>query len=89
MSTSAECVIVQEPSMAKNSSPSRAPKNGAQTQTTWKSAKNASEPPKPTSHRHVTACRNNVQIFKCELRREVRVHLHDENMRNSSRSNVD
>ena len=32
------------------------------------------------SHRHMTASRNNVQIFKCELRREVRVHRHDENM---------
>ena len=30
-----------EPSMAKNSSPSRAPKTGAQLQTTWSSAKNA------------------------------------------------
>ena len=39
MSTSAENEIVQEPSMAKNSSPSRAPKNGAQLQTTC--AKNA------------------------------------------------
>ena len=30
MLTSSEDEIVQEPSMAKNSSPSRAPKNGAQ-----------------------------------------------------------
>ena len=78
MSTSAENEIVQEPSMARNSSPSRAPKTGAQLRTTWRSAKNASEPPKPTSHRHTTARRNDVQIFKCELRREVRGH--DENM---------
>ena len=28
----------------------------------------------------LTASKNNVQIFKCELRREVRVHRHDENM---------
>ena len=41
MSTSAENEIVQEPSMAKNYLPSRAPKNGAQLQTTWRSAKNA------------------------------------------------
>ena len=47
MSTSSEDEIVLEPSMAKNSSPSRAPKNGAQLQTTWRSAKNASKPPKP------------------------------------------
>ena len=40
-------------------------------ETTWKSAKNASEPPKTVSHRHMT---------KCELRREVRVHRHDDNM---------
>ena len=32
------------------------------------------------SHRHMTASRNNVQIFKCGLRREVRVHHHVENM---------
>ena len=35
---------------------------------------------KPPSHLHMTASRNNVQIFKCELRREVRVHRHVENM---------
>ena len=40
MSTSSEDEIVQEPSMAKNSSSSRAPKTGAQLQTTWRSAKN-------------------------------------------------
>ena len=57
--------------MAKNSSLSRAPKNGAQLQTTWRSVKNASEPQKTPSHRHMTACRNNVQILKCELRREA------------------
>ena len=56
----------REPSMAKNSSPSRAPKNGAQLQTTWRSAKHASKPPKTPSHRHMTASKNNVQIFKCE-----------------------
>ena len=56
--------------MAKNSSPSRAPKTGAQLQTTWRNAKNASKPPKTPSHRHMTANRNNVQIFKCELRKE-------------------
>ena len=38
--------------------------------TTRRSAKNASEPPKTPSHRHMTASENNVQIFKCELRRE-------------------
>ena len=48
--------------------------------TTRRSPKNASEPPKTPSHRHMTASRNNVQIFKCELRREVRVHQHVENM---------
>ena len=70
-STNSEHEIVQEPSMAKNSSPSRAPKTGAQLQTTWRSAKNASRPPKSPSHRHMTASGNNVQIFKCELRREA------------------
>ena len=29
------------------------------------------EPPKPTSHRHMIACRNKVQTFKYELRRVV------------------
>ena len=38
--------IVQEPSMTKNSSPSRAPKTGAQLQTSWRSAKNAEKPSK-------------------------------------------
>ena len=38
--------------------------------TTRRSAKNASEPPKTPSHRHMTASKNNVQIFKCELRRK-------------------
>ena len=42
--------------------------------TTRRSARNASEPPKNP------ASKNNVQIFKCELRRELRVHRHDENM---------
>ncbi len=69
----------KEPSMAKNSSPSRAPKSGAQLPDN-RSAKNAAEPPKTPSHRHTTASKNNVQIFKCELRREVRVHRHDENI---------
>ena len=32
--------------MAKNSSPSRAPKNGAQLQTTWRSPKNVEKPQK-------------------------------------------
>ena len=59
----------RKPSMAKNSSPSRAPKNDAQLQTTWRSAKHASEPPKTPSHRHMTASKNNVQIFKCETAR--------------------
>ena len=55
--------------MAKNSSPSRASKNSAQLQTTWRSTKNASEPSKNPSQRHMTASKNIVQIFKCELRR--------------------
>ena len=38
--------MAREPSMAKNSSPSRAPKTGAQLQTTWKSAKNGLIRPK-------------------------------------------
>ena len=80
MSTSPQSNWQGEPSMAKNSSPSRVPKTGAQLQTIWRSAKNVKEPPKKPSHRHMTANRNNVQIFKCELRREVRVHRHDENM---------
>ena len=42
----------QGTSMAKNSSPSRAPKTGAQLQTTWRSAKNAEKPTKSPSHRH-------------------------------------
>ena len=46
MSTISEHEIVQEPSMAKNSSPSRAPKTGAQLQTTWRSAKNDLKKPK-------------------------------------------
>ena len=41
ISTSPQSNWQGEPSMAKNSSPSRAPKNGAQLQTTWRSAKNA------------------------------------------------
>ena len=41
-------LIGREPSTAKNSSPSRAPKTGAQLQTTWRSAKNAQKPPKKT-----------------------------------------
>ena len=49
--------------------------------TTRRSATNASKPPKTPSYRHMTASKNNVQIFKCELRREVRVHRHDENMK--------
>ena len=44
-STSADNEIVQE----KSSSPSRAPKTGAQLQTTWRSAKNAKKPTKKTS----------------------------------------
>ena len=80
MSTDA-VLMAWEPSMAKNSSPSRAPKNWRSTPGhSRRSAKNASEPPKNPSHRHMTASKNNVQIFKCELRREVRVHRHDENM---------
>ena len=43
------CTYWQEPSMTKNSSPSRAPKNGAQLQTTWRSAKNAEKPTKNPS----------------------------------------
>ena len=46
--------------------------------TARRSAKNASEPPKTPSHRHMTARKNNVQIFKCELRRDIRVDLHEE-----------
>ena len=38
-----------EPSMTKNSSPSRAPKTGAQLQTTWRSAKNGKKRPKKPS----------------------------------------
>ena len=71
MSTKSCANCAREPSMAKNSSPSRARETGAQLQTTWRSAKKSSEPPKPTSRRHLTACRNNVQIFRCELRRET------------------
>ena len=73
MSASSEDEIVQEPSMAINSSPSRVPKNGAQLQTTWRSAKNASEPPKPPSHRHMTA--SNIQIFRVRTARGVRSPL--------------
>ena len=47
--------------------------------TTRRSAKNASEPPKTPSHRYLTASKNNVRIFKCELRRKVRVYRHEEN----------
>ena len=46
MSTSHYELIVQEPSMTKNSSSSRAPKKGAQPQTTWRSAKNGLKRPK-------------------------------------------
>ena len=68
MSTSSEDEIVQEPSMAKNSSPSRAPKNGAQLRKNPeerekrpKRPKNPIKPPGRHKHRH-TARRNNVQI---------------------------
>ena len=61
--------IVQEPSMAKNSSPSRAPKNGAQLRENPEERekrpqrpKNPIKPPGRHKHRH-TARRNNVQIF--------------------------
>ena len=53
MSTSSEDEIVKEPSMTKNSSPSRAPKTAAPLQTTWRSAKmphftkKNSPPPQP------------------------------------------
>ena len=52
ISTNPEEEIVQGPSMAKNSSPSRVPKTGAQLQTTWRSAKNAEELP---NRRHTHA----------------------------------
>ena len=37
----------------------------------------------------MSASRNNVQIFKCELREEAGNNQHDENMWNSSKSSVD
>ena len=46
MPTSDNGLIVQEPSMAKNSSPSRTLKTGARLQTTWRSANNAENPAK-------------------------------------------
>ena len=55
--------------MAKNSSPSRAPKTGAQLrddpeerEKMAKKAKNPVKPPGRHKHRHMTASRNNVQI---------------------------
>ena len=64
MCISTRCLIfiVQEPSTAKNSSPSRAPKNGAQIQTTWRrrekmpyfTAKNHQPPGRHTHHRRKT-----------------------------------
>ena len=44
----------REQSMAKNSSPSRAPKTGSTPGQAGGAQKNASEPPKTPSHRHVT-----------------------------------
>ena len=68
MSTSSEDEIVQEPSMAKNSSPSRAPKNGAplrenpeEREKKTKKAEKTVKPPGRHKHRH-KARRNNVQI---------------------------
>ena len=56
----------------KNSSSSRAQKTGAQLRDNRKSAKNDAKcVEKPIHHRHMTASRNNVNIFKCELRREA------------------
>ena len=69
-----------EPSMAKKSSPSRAPKTGDQLRDNPEEREKCVKTAENHSHRHMTASRNNVQIFKCELRKEVRVHRHDENM---------
>ena len=56
MLTSSEDEIVQEPSMAKNSSPSRAPKTGAQLRDNRRSAKNdakcVEKAPSPPPSRH-------------------------------------
>ena len=46
-------------------------KTGAQLRDNPEERENASKPPKSPSLRHMTASGNNVQIFKCELRREA------------------
>ena len=86
MSTSSEDEIVQEPSMAKNSSPSRAPKNGAQLRENPeerekrpKRPKNPVKPPGRHKHRH-TARRNNIQISSAN-RVRLPMNLHVENMK--------
>ena len=67
----------REPPMAKNSSPSRAPKNGRSTPR--RSAKNPSQPPNPTalSQRAEKLSR----LSKCELRRHLRVHHQEEKLK--------
>ena len=57
--------------MAKNSSPSRAPKTGAQLRDNPEEREKCVKAAEKPSHRHMTACRNNVQIFNCELSREA------------------
>ena len=53
-----------EPSMTKNSSPSRAPKTGAQLQTTWRSAKNGKKSLKSPHRRQTQEKRTRLS---CEL----------------------
>ena len=72
--------------MAKNSSPSRAPKNGAQLRENPeerekrpKRPKNPVKPPGRHKHRHA-ARRNNVQISSAN-RARLPMNLHVENMK--------
>ena len=74
MSTPTRKLIGKGVLMAKNSSPSRAPKTDAQIQTTWKSAKHAEKPSKKTHpHRH---SRHTVRILSMNCaRRDIKEKL--------------